>query len=153
MHPTISILSPAPRTASPHPIVRVTGRAGDAIGVDGVSVDGRGLKLGAGGTWSTRVHLHPGRNRIVASAMNVGGITTTTFRYVTYRIECVVPELRGDTLKRARAALHRARCAGGVIVRVRSRGVRKGHVVKSSPAAGKKRVVGARVRLYVSGGR
>jgi hypothetical protein len=153
MHPTISFLSPAPRTVSPHPTVKVTGRASDAIGVDGVTVDGRGLKLGAGGTWKTRVHLHPGRNQIVASAMNVGGITTTIFRYVTYRIECVVPKLRGDTLKRARAVLHRARCAGGVIVRVRSRGVHKGHVVKTNPAAGKKRDVGTRVRLYVSGGR
>jgi hypothetical protein len=153
LHPTISFVSPAPRTVSPQAMVRVTGRASDAIGVYSVSVDGRALKLGAGGRWSTEVRLHPGRNRIVASAMNVGGITTTASEYVTYRIECVVPKLRGETLERARAALRRGRCAAGVIVRVRSRGVRKGRVVKSNPPAGRTRAVDTRIRLYVSAGR
>jgi hypothetical protein len=153
MHPTISFVSPAPRTVSPTAMVTVRGRASDAIALYSVSVDGTPLRLGPGGTWSTKVRLHPGRNQIVASATNVGGITTTASENVTYRIECVVPKLRGDTLKRARAALRRGRCEAGVIVRVRSRGVRKGRVVKSNPRAGKTRAVDTKVRLFVSRGR
>jgi hypothetical protein len=149
LHPTISFVSPARRTVSPHPVVTVSGRVSDPIGVSSVTLNGHGVPVGKGGIWTTRVRLHTGRNQLAAAATNLGGVTTNASESVTYRVECVVPKLRGDTLTRARAALRRAHCAVGKVVRVNSSKVRRRRVVDSNPAARKTRAAGTKVRLFV----
>lgn len=150
--PSISIISPAPRTVSSSRTIAVRGRDSDPVGVSSVSVDGKGTALGPDGTWRAKVRLQPGKNKVVAVVTNDGGITAKASETVTYRPACVVPRLRGYTLSRARQALRNAHCAAGVVVRVKSVDVRAGHVVRTNPAARTKRAGGARVRLYVSRG-
>jgi subtilisin family serine protease len=62
--------------------------------------------------------------------------------------KCVVPKLRGKTLRRAKRALRRAHCRLGRVVRPALQGRRLPLVVKSSrPRAGAVRAAGKRVRL------
>ncbi len=67
------------------------------------------------------------------------------------RAGCTVPKLRGRTLARARVLLVKANCRLGKVTRVRSR-VKKGIVLKQSPAGGLRRARGAKVALRVSRG-
>lgn len=65
---------------------------------------------------------------------------------------CVVPSLRGRTIKAAVAALRRANCGVGKIIRVYSSAVRRGRILRSSPKAGARHVNGRLVHLIVSRG-
>ena len=65
---------------------------------------------------------------------------------------CKVPNVVGKTLAAATRLLHSAHCTLGKVTRVRSRRPR-GRVVSETPAAGKHRSAGARVKLKVSRGR
>src|SRR5215211_7566074 len=64
---------------------------------------------------------------------------------------CVVPRLRGRTLKRAKTALTRAHCSLGKVRRVRS-AARRGVVVGQRPRAGIRKARGAKVALRISRG-
>ena len=70
-----------------------------------------------------------------------------TFR--TPRRPCVVPRLRGLTLKRAKRRLRRARCRLGKVRRPKSRRLRRRKLVvkKQSPRPGARRANGARVKV------
>jgi hypothetical protein len=65
---------------------------------------------------------------------------------------CIVPALKGKSLKRARAALEGAHCSLGRVSRPKARGVRKHSlVVKSfSPAAGSVLAAGAKVDVKLA---
>jgi beta-lactam-binding protein with PASTA domain len=56
------------------------------------------------------------------------------------------------TLHAAERALRRANCKVGKIKHVSSKKVRKGHVMSTSPPAGRRLAVGAKVALSVSKG-
>jgi Ca2+-binding RTX toxin-like protein len=64
---------------------------------------------------------------------------------------CVVPRLRGRTLARAKVLITRAHCSLGKVTRVPSR-LKRGIVLKQSPAAGLRRPRGAKVSLRISRG-
>jgi PASTA domain-containing protein/hemolysin type calcium-binding protein len=64
---------------------------------------------------------------------------------------CVVPQLRGRSLVRARRLIAKAGCKVGKITRVRSR-ARRGMVLKQRPVAGARRPRGTKVALRVSRG-
>jgi serine/threonine-protein kinase len=66
---------------------------------------------------------------------------------------CVVPNVKGRSLRAAKRAIRRHNCAVGRIKRAASRRVRKGHVVSQKPKPGKRLKRGAKVRLVVSKGR
>jgi hypothetical protein len=150
--PSISIVSPRRRAVISSRAITVSGRVSDPVGLYSLSVDGKSTPLGTNGTWNAKVRLQPGKNSIVASVTNIGGITAKASETVTYRVACVVPALRGYELSRARTALSSAHCAAGRVVRVKSDRVRVGHVVRTDPVARSRRAGGARVRLYVSRG-
>jgi len=65
---------------------------------------------------------------------------------------CLVPRLRGKRLASAEKAIRRAHCKVGRIRRIRSRHVRRGHVIWQSRRAGGSLPAGAKVRLLVSRG-
>jgi hypothetical protein len=65
---------------------------------------------------------------------------------------CQVPALRGKTVTAAKRALGRAHCGLGGVSKHRSRTVRAGHVIASTPTAGTRHKAGTRVRLVVSRG-
>lgn len=66
---------------------------------------------------------------------------------------CAVPRLRGLTLLGAKRLLAKRGCSLGRVTRVRSRRVRRGHVVAQRPAPGLRLARGARVRVVLSRGR
>lgn len=68
-------------------------------------------------------------------------------------VVCVVPRVKGRSLKVARRAMTAAHCAVGRITRAFSRSVEKGRVVLEKPSPGRKLHNGARVALTVSKGK
>ena len=62
---------------------------------------------------------------------------------------CIVPRLRGLRVRPARRALLKAHCRAGRIRHVLRAGVRRGRVVSSTPAPGRRLANGARVALVV----
>jgi hypothetical protein len=67
-------------------------------------------------------------------------------------VRCVVPRVVGKTLTAARSAIVRGKCTVGRLTRAFSTRA-KGRVVRQQPAAGARRVQGARVALVLSKGR
>ena len=79
--------------------------------------------------------------------MSAARSVTATFNDV-----CVVPKLKGKTLRAAKRALKRAHCSVGKVTRVSS-GVKKGRVVSAKPRSGKQLAGGTKVKLQVSKGK
>jgi hypothetical protein len=71
----------------------------------------------------------------------------------TPRPNCVVPKLRGKTLKAARQAIRSHNCSIGKITHSSSSAIKKGRVVSQKPKPGKRLPSGAKVSLVVSRGR
>lgn len=65
---------------------------------------------------------------------------------------CTVPNVVGDTLAAAKAALTKANCSTGTVTNKASSKVAKGKVISSSPKAGTKHPAGTKVKLTVSSG-
>jgi hypothetical protein len=63
---------------------------------------------------------------------------------------CVVPKLKGLTLKKAKSRLKKANCRTGKVTRARNRKVKKGRVISSSPKAGKRLALNAKVKVKLS---
>ncbi len=100
-------------------------------------------------TWS-----HTGTYRVTLHVVDDSGSSATVARvvHVTLAPACVVPDLRGRTLARARLLLRTSHCALGRVRRIRSARP-KGTVIRSSPTGGSHRhPVGTRVAVVVSRG-
>ena len=67
--------------------------------------------------------------------------------------QCVVPKLKGKTVKAAKAALKRAHCSLGKVTRKANRSVKKGRVATQKPKPGTRKAAGAKVAIVVSKGR
>jgi hypothetical protein len=65
---------------------------------------------------------------------------------------CIVPKLKGDTLKKATRALRNADCKLGKVTKRASK-VRKGRVISSKPKARTKHKAGTKVALTISKGK
>jgi subtilisin family serine protease len=91
------------------------------------------------GNWSLGTHAGP----FVIAA---GGGSNDVVR------RCVVPRLRGKTLRAATTAIKRAGCRLGRVKRAKSR-VKKGRVAAQSPAAGRRVARGSKVAVTISRGR
>ena len=88
------------------------------------------------GNWSSAVHLGP---FVIES------------RRPTSR--CVVPNVRGKTLRAARAAIVRGKCRMGRVQRRFSSRVKAGRVISQRPRAGARLAANARVHVVVSKGK
>jgi Glucodextranase, domain B/PASTA domain len=152
--PTVSITRPRNRATVRSALIRVEGRAADAVGVSSVTINGHGTPLAAGGTFVATVRVRKGKNTIRATATNDAGNTSSTAITVTYKPPpCKVPRLRGKTLAAARRALASHGCSLGHVRRVRSRTIRRGRVVSSSLRSGTTHRNGTRIGLVLSRGR
>jgi hypothetical protein len=152
--PFVAIVQPRRGAVLHDPVVPVSGRVIDSVGVKSLTVNGRPVSVRAGGEFTTSVRLRPGRNQISVIAVNLAGNKRGALVNVTYRPAlCVVPRLRGKSLADAQQALAKAHCRAGTVSRVRSRTVGKGRVVSSDPGAGTRHPGGTKVALVVSRGR
>lgn len=131
-------------------------QACDAAGSGCVNLQGDSLSF---------IELRPAhvgkRLRVVVTATNVDGSRSATSEAsaavaaakVTPPARCVVPNVRGKTLRKAKAALRRSHCSLGRVRRVYSRAMRRGRVVTQRPRAGARLARGAKVNLVLSKGR
>jgi hypothetical protein len=151
--PVLTVASPPNGMATTAPSMTVAGQATDPEGITSVTIDDRSATVGPGGAFSTVVPLAVGPNTIQIAATNLAGVTATTQRVVTYTpAPCIVPRLNGRSLTSARSALAASGCTMGPVLRVHSRRVRRGRVVRTTPGAGTHRTHGAAVRITVSAG-
>ena len=102
--------------------------------------------------------LQPDGKLVAAGSSIQGPGTGSGFALVRYlgsgpQVVCVVPKLKGKTLRSATRALTKAHCSVGKLTRTFSAKVGKGRVIASKPASGKTLAQGARVRLQVSKGK
>jgi len=67
--------------------------------------------------------------------------------------KCVVPKVKGKTLKKAKRSIRAHACTVGKVKRATSPRVKKGHVISQKPKPGKRLKHGAKVNLVVSKGR
>jgi uncharacterized delta-60 repeat protein len=65
---------------------------------------------------------------------------------------CIVPNVRGRTVRAARARIRRASCSVGLVTRASSRRIRGGRVISQTPRPGTRLRAGGKVRLVVSRG-
>ena len=66
--------------------------------------------------------------------------------------KCVVPNVKGKTLTKAKSTIKKKHCGVGKVTRSYSTRVAKNHVISQKPKAGKKLKNGAKVNLKVSRG-
>jgi uncharacterized delta-60 repeat protein len=145
-----------------------TGPASTDIGVGRLTVAGRpDANFGPGGTVTTDIRsgsedyatagvLGGGGKLVVAGATRStpgsGPWDFAVARYVAIR-SCVVPNVRGRTVRSARTRLTRANCQFGKVGLTYSRKVKKGRVISQQPRAGARLSELQKVNLVVSRGR
>jgi hypothetical protein len=83
---------------------------------------------------------------------DTGTSAPTTFDSRRVPIRCVVPRLRGLTLKQAKAKLKKAHCSLGKVTK-KSSSKRKGLVIAQKPKAGTRGRFGLHVAVVLSRGR
>jgi uncharacterized delta-60 repeat protein len=106
--------------------------------------------------YATAAALQSDRRIVVAGSAAVRGQPSNlaVARYVNPApSQCVVPNVRRKTLRIARRALARGRCAVGRVTRKFSKGVSNGRVISQSRRPGLRLPVGSRVNLVLSKGR
>lgn len=74
---------------------------------------------------------------------------TTNPHYCTKQVVCIVPNLKGKTIKQARVALRKHNCKLGKIVRRRHHNGKAGHIYKQVPRAHSRHARGQKVRVSV----
>jgi PASTA domain/Divergent InlB B-repeat domain len=84
--------------------------------------------------------------------LNQDATVTATFK-LTPKKPCVVPKVKGKTLKAAKRLIKAHACTVGKVKRATSRTVKKNHVISQKPKPGKHLKHGAKVSLTVSKGR
>lgn len=159
--PAIAIASPAAGLVTTDARVLVTGTASDANGIAGVTVDGTAAFLGANGAWQALVSLADGQNTINAVVTDKAGLTASAAVTVTRKVDapptnepamCIVPNLIGLKLAKARTTLKAANCRLGKVVKVRSAQPR-GTIIRQRQPSGWTRKANAWVGVIVSRGR
>jgi uncharacterized delta-60 repeat protein len=80
--------------------------------------------------------------------MSANRSVTATFQHF-----CIVPRLKGKTLRKAKLRVRKAHCSLGKVKPVFSSKVKKGHVVAQKPAPRRRLVGHSRVRLEISKGK
>jgi hypothetical protein len=151
----VSITTPATGSTVGAAAQTVTGTATDNVGVRSLTLNGKGVQVGARGAYSTPLTLQPGQNTITAIATDAEGNTAQAQSVVTYvpakaARTCKVPNLRKKRLTAARKAIRKAGCVPG---RVRSKAtnrVKPGRVMTQGRKAGVRVAVGTRVSLTVA---
>ncbi len=71
----------------------------------------------------------------------------------SFKIQCVVPKVKGKKVAVAKSAITKAHCSVGRITKAYSAKVRKGRVSSQKPGPGTRLARGAKVALTVSKGK
>jgi uncharacterized delta-60 repeat protein len=71
----------------------------------------------------------------------------------TFKVLCIVPKLKGMTLRSAKLTIKKAHCSLGTVTRAFSATVKNGRVISQKPKPGRKLVAGSKVKLTLSKGK
>jgi len=154
--PSLAITSPAPNAILGTAVANVTGTASDDQPLGSIKVNGITTPVNSDGTWSQQIPLNPGSNAITAVATDSGGNSTTVSEAVVYApsaATCTVPNVAGQTVANATAALTLAGCTVGKTTSAPSNKVKKGSIISASAKAGTKVSAYVPVNLVVSSGK
>ena len=108
----------------------------------------------ASGPTARHIYRHSGLLTVNLTVHdNSGATASTSLRVrVTTAPACIVPGLRGLSLRQARSRLTASHCSLGRVGHAHSARVAAGHVLSSSPARAAHRAHGARVSVTISSG-
>jgi hypothetical protein len=163
----VTITSPANGATAASSPVTVTGTASAGSGIDSITVAGQTVPVAPNGAWSANVPLSPGSNTLQVLATDRAGTTAQGQLSVVYQppstagsgppvtvkpVKCKVPRTKGMKLAAAKRALRHAHCRVGKIKHVSSKKIARGHVMSTTPRAGRRLAAGAKVALSVSKG-
>ena len=163
----VTITSPANGATVSSSPVTVTGTATAGSGIGSITVAGQTVPVEPNGVWSVNVPLNPGSNALPVLATDAAGTTAQGQLSVVYQPpstagstppvkanppKCKVPKTKGMKLPAAERALRRAHCRVGKIKHVNSKKIARGHVMSTTPHAGRRLAAGAKVALSVSKG-
>jgi hypothetical protein len=171
--PALKVDAPVDGATPDVPTVHVTGTtSGSDVRANGIAAT-----VDQSGNWSADVPLSEGDNRILVSAFSDIGVVTNAIAHVTGTVpapaalpvgsqadtqvaattpvvvkpvRCVVPKLKGKTLRKAKRLLKHAHCRLGKVARKPSTKVKPGRVIKSRFKAGTRHRAGTRVRVTVA---
>jgi hypothetical protein len=87
------------------------------------------------------------------SGFTTAGVVADTLEVLHGFTPCKVPKLKGKTKSQAKKALTAAYCALGTVKKAKSKTVKKGRVISSTPKAGVTKPFGTKVNLKVSKGK
>jgi hypothetical protein len=170
--PAIAITSPAGGTTVSTPTLHLVGTAVAGSGIASLLVGGQSVPVDHTGSWAADVPLTPGSNTITALATDAAGATVQTQLTVDYSppggvagagsesglgpapaaAVCRVPRIKGMKLPAAERAVRDAHCRVGRIRHERSKKVRRGRLLATSPRVGRTMPAGSKVELFVSQG-
>ncbi len=91
--------------------------------------------------------------RVVADGIASAPVAVTVGGTGCLPPKCVVPDVRGKTLKPAKAAIKAHNCTLGTVKQAASRTIKKGRVISQKPKRGSRLQHGARVSLVISKGK
>jgi len=166
--PSVVIGSPTSGTTASAATTTLSGIASAGSGIQSLVVNGQSVPVASDGAWSTEVPLSSGTNMITAVATDAAGATAQAQVAVAYSpppppppppsplappVTCKVPKTKGMKLNAAEKALRRAHCTVGKVKRHKSRTVRSGRVMSTTPRAGRVLKAGTKIELFVSKGR
>jgi uncharacterized delta-60 repeat protein len=127
-----------------------SGEGGDYANAVALQPDGKIVAAG----YSNFGHCSPNYDTFSLARYNPGGSLDTSFgtagKVQTSVAACDVPQLHRRLLAQAKKALTREHCSLGRVSRVRSRTIKRGHVVSQHPAAGVLLQPNSKVSLTVS---
>jgi glucodextranase-like protein/PASTA domain-containing protein len=176
--PTLHVVTPLDGATVDAPSVHVAGTA-SSLDEFNVRVNGTHVVADpATGNWGTDVPLSEGDNRILVSVENELGVVTSEIVHVTRPaapappaettpstttttttaaaavaakpVRCVVPKLRGKTLRKAKRLLKHAHCRLGKVSRKANAKVKPGRVVNTRFKAGTRHRAGTRIRVTLA---
>lgn len=104
----------------------------------------------ASGASAQHAYARAGRFTVLVTQADVLGNLGLAKRAVTITARCIVPSLRGKTVRKAKTALRRAHCRLGTVRRARSGRVRAERVLAQKLRAGRNFPAGTRVSIVVS---
>ena len=110
--------------------------------------------IGSGDDVANALVRQPDGNLVAAGRSRVSP-TSNQFALVRYLANdvCVVPKVKGKTLKAAKRAIGKAHCSAGKVMKAFSGKIKRGRVISQQPKPGKKLAAGSKVKLTVSKGK
>jgi PKD repeat protein len=159
---TTVINRPPTAVVEANPLHVVAGRTVTFDGRGSFDPDGNVVTYGwsfgdgssASGARVRHVYRHSGLRTLTLTVHdNSGATASTSVRVrVTAAAACIVPGLRGLSVRQARSRLAASHCTLGRVGHAHSARVAAGHVLSSSPARAAHRAHGARVSVTISTG-